>query len=511
MVQRIISIAILALPFIGKVSATNRYTTSSTSSAACVSTGVILSGQTACPASSVDASSTISDIASTSSVATIIPTTYPVEVSSVTGVFTTTSVPYPHTTSTIYGMNTRIDELGSVVTETVILSTTICPITATEGEATPSPSSVNIDSMTTIQSTIASTRSAASPIISSTSAEGVAVSSPLAAASSTLSLVASLSAITPAAGNTSSTVVILQTATVIPEAYTTQVSEAAYAWSTVTTEGTNTVIAVGSSPSVPASVSSAACIPSGGILLSGQTACPNTPTSSTDALSGETPGMAPSAAIPTIAVSREPETAVPTNTVISPAASSVSLSGETTSTSSAACVASGALLSGKTACLETPNKAVTSNAAISAQPSTTSVIDTPMQSTPATERINTPQPSSALAQSGTTTIPTILAPTYATTSFLTKPTSASIFNSTSFQTITPSSVSLSGTGILIDTATLGSTETFTFAMPSAYSPTGTSDSSAVTAYSYSDSGVSKVGVRGSLVVALSVMALVLVV
>ncbi|KAJ8067148.1 hypothetical protein OCU04_004518 [Sclerotinia nivalis] len=511
MIQRIISIAILALPFVGKVSAANKYTTSSTSSAACVSTGVILSGQTACPASFVDASSTISNITSTSSVATIIPTTYPVEVSSVAGVFTTTSIPYPHTTSTIYGINTRIGELGSVVTETVILSTTICPITATEGEATPSPSSVNINSMTAIQSTITSTTSAASPIISSTSAEGVAVSSPLAAASSTLSLVASLSAITPAVGNTSSTVVILQTATVIPEAYTTQVSETVYAWSTVTTEGTSTVIAFGSSSSVSASVSSAACIPSGGVLLSGQTACPDTLASSTDALSGETTGMAPSAVIPTVAVSSETEAAVPTTTVISPAVSSVSLSGETTSTSSAACVASGVLLSGETACPETPIKAVTSNAAISAQPSTTSVTDTPMQSIPATEEISTPQPSSALTQPGTTTSPTIFTPTYATTSFLTKPTSASIFNSTSFPTITPSSVSLSGTGILIDTATLDSTETFTFAMPSVYSPTGTSDSSAVTAYSFSDSGVSKVSARGSLVVALGVMAIVLVV
>lgn len=511
MIQRIISIAILALPFIGKVSATNTYTTSSTSSVACVSTGVILSGQAACPASSLDAFSTISNISSTSSVATIIPTTYPVEVPPVAGVFTTTTVPYPHSTSTIYGINTRIDELGSIVTETVILSTTICPITATEGEAIPSPSSISIDSITAIQSTITSTTSAASPIISSTSAEGVAVSSPLAAASSTLSLVASLSAITSVAVNTSSTVVILQTATVLPEAYTTQVSETVYAWSTVTTEGTSTVVAFDSSPSVSASVSSAACIPSGGVLLSGQTACPGTPDSSTDALSGETTSMVPPAAITTVAVFSETEPAVPTTTVISPAASSVSLSGETTSTSSVACVASGVLLSGETACPETPIKAVTSSAPVSAQPFTTSVTDIPVQSTPATEDVSTSQPSIALAQPVTTTGPTTFIPTYATTSFLTKPTSAPIFNSTSFPTITPSSVSLTGSGILIDTATLGSTETFTFALPSIYTPTGTSDSSAVTAYSFSDSGVSKVNARGSLVVALSVMVLVLVV
>ncbi|KAF7920702.1 hypothetical protein BELL_0273g00040 [Botrytis elliptica] len=547
---------------------------SSLSSAACVSTGALLSGQTACPESPVKASSTASIIASVSSVATIIPTTAPVEASStvnsiasvspvqessdptilpstssieqssVDGVLTTTSVPYPHTTSTIYGTNTRTDELGSVVTETVILSTTICPITAAEGEATPSPSSANVDSTTTIQSTITSVKSAAtiystvtlpgevssaiivatseiaqttvpaaqpssteitvasSPIISSTSVLGVAVSSPI-------------------VENTSSAVVVLQTATVIPEAYTTQVSEAAYAWSTVTTEGTSTVVPVGSSPSVPASaesdssvptasagassgettsVSSLACVPSGGALLSGQTACPETPAASTSALSGEITSIVSSVAIPTPAIS------------------------------SAACVASGALLSGETACPETPVKAVSSSVATSTQPSTTSVNNTPipsdasvvlstatvvpMQSAPApaatsAEGIAVPQSSSVVAQAGTTS-PIIFTPTYATTSFITKPTSASA-NATSTQTITSSSVSITGTGILIDTSTLGSIETFTFAMPSAYSATGTSDASAVTAYPYLDSGVSKVSVRGSIMAAMGAMALLLVV
>ncbi|KAF7898415.1 hypothetical protein EAF00_004861 [Botryotinia globosa] len=534
---------------------------SSLSSAACVSTGALLSGQTACPASPVEASSTASIIASVSSVATIIPTTAPVEASStasiltsvspvqesstatmlpstssieqssVAGILTTTSVPYPHTTSTIYGTNTRTDELGSVVTETVILSTTICPITAAEGEATPAPSSANVDSTTTIQSTITSVKSAAtiystvtlpgevsSAIIVATS--GIAQTTvPAAQPSSTEISVASslivnstsVAVSSPVVENTSSAVVVLQTATVIPEAYTTQVSGAAYAWSTVTTEGSSTIVPVGSSPSVLASaesdssvptassgassgeatsVSSPACVPSGGALLSGQTACPD----------------------------------------ISSAASSVSLSGETTSVSSAACVASGALLSGETACPETPVKAISSSAATSSQPSTTSVTNTPvpsdasvvlstatvvpMQSAPApaatsAEGISTPQSSSVVAQAGTTS-PIIFTPTYATTSFITKPSSASA-NATSTQTITSSSVSITGNGILIDTSTLGSTQTFTFAMPSAYSATGTSDASAVTAYPYLDSGVSKVSVRGSIMAAMGVMGLLLVV
>ncbi|TGO88463.1 hypothetical protein BPOR_0161g00170 [Botrytis porri] len=546
---------------------------SSLSSAACVSTGALISGQTACPVSSVEASSTTSIIASVPSVATIIPTAAPLETSStasiiasvspvqessavrivssassieqssVAGALTTGSVPYPHTTSTIYGTNTRTDEFGSVVTETIILSTTICPITAAEGEATPSPSSANVDSTTTIQSTITSVKSAATiystvtlpgevssainvatseiaqttvpaqpssteiavtsgPIISSTSVLGVAVSSPI-------------------AENTSSAVVVLQTATVIPEASTTQVSEAAYAWSTVTTEGTSTVVPVGLSPSVPAyaesdssvptasagansgettSVSSPACVPSGGALLSGQTACPETPATSTSTLSGEVTGIVSSVVIPTLTLS------------------------------SAACVASGALLSGEAACPDTPAKAVSSSVATSTQPSTTSVTNTPirsdasvilstatvvpMQSAPAqvatsAEGISTPQSSSVVAQAGTTS-PMIFTPTYATTSFITKPTSASA-NATSTQTITSSSVSITGTSILIDTSTLGSTETFIFAIPSVYSATGTSDASAVTAYPYLDSGVSKVSVRGCIMAAMGVMALLLVV
>ncbi|TEY61119.1 hypothetical protein BOTCAL_0174g00010 [Botryotinia calthae] len=446
---------------------------SSSSSAACVSTGALLSGQTACPASSVEASS--------------------VEQSSVAGVLTTASVPYPHTTSTIYGTNTRTDELGSVVTETVILSTTIFPITAAEGEATPSPSSANFDSTTTIQSTITSVKSAATiystvtlpgegssaiivatskiaqttaPAAQSSSTEIAVASSPIISSTSVLGVAVS----SPVLENTSSAIV-LETATVIPEAYTTQVSEPAYAWSTVTTEGTSTVVPVGSSPSVPASA--------------------------------------------------ESDSSVPT-------ASAGASSGETTSVSSAACVPSGgALLSGQTACPETPLKAVSSSAATS---STTSVTNTPiptdasvvlstatvipMQSAPApiatsAEGISTPQSSSVVAQAGTTS-PIIFTPTYATTSFVTKPTSAST-NSTSTQTITSSSVSITGTGILIDTSTLGSTETFTFAMPSIYSATGTSDASAVTAYPYLDSGVSKVSVRGSIMAAMGVMALLLVI
>ncbi|TGO28523.1 hypothetical protein BPAE_0026g00120 [Botrytis paeoniae] len=563
---------------------------SSLTSAACVSTDALLSGQTACPVSSVEASSTASIIASVSSVATIIPTTAPIETSSiasiiasvssvqesstatilpsassieqssVAGVLTTTSVPYPHTTSTIYGTNTRTDELGSVVTETVILSTTICPITAAEGEATPSPSSTNVDSTTTIQSTITSVKSAATiystvtlpgevssaiivatsetaqttfPAAQPSSTEIAVASSPVISSTSVLGVAVS----SPVVENTSSAVVVLQTATVIPEAYTTQVSEVAYAWSTVTTEGTSTVIPVGSSPSVPVSaesdssvptasagassgettsVSSPACVPSGGTLLSGQTACPETPATSTSVLSGEVTSIVSSVVIPSPAVS--------------PAASSVSLSGDTTSVSSAACVASGALLSGETACPEIPVKAVSSSVATSTQPSTTSVTNTPipsdapvvlstatvvpMQSAPApaatsAEGISTPQSSSVVAQSGTTS-PIIFTPTYATTSFITKPTSAS-GKATSTQTITSSSVSITGTGILIDTSTIGSTETFTFAMPSAYSATGTSDASAVTAYPYLDSGVSKVSVRESIMAAMGVMALLLVV
>ncbi|KAF7889742.1 uncharacterized protein EAF02_002157 [Botrytis sinoallii] len=526
---------------------------SSLSSAACVSTGALLSGQTACPESPVKASSTASIIASYClgiSCSEFLRCYHfnlqhlLLSKSSVDGVLTTTSVPYPNNHLYIYGTNTRTDELGSVVTETVILSTTICPITAAEGEATPSPSNANVDSTTTIQSTITSVKSAAtiystvtlpgevssaiivasseiaqitvpaaqpssteiavasSPIISSTSVSGVAFSSPI-------------------VENTSSAVVVLQTATVIPEAYTTQVSEAAYAWSTVTTEGTSTVVPVGSSPSIPASaesdssvptasagassgettsVSSPACVPAGGALLSGQTACPETPAASTSALSGEITSIVSSVAIPTPAIS------------------------------SAACVASGALLSGETACPETPVKAVSSSVATSTQPSTTSVNNTPipsdasvvlstatvvpMQSAPApaatsAEGIAVPQSSSVVAQAGTTS-PIIFTPTYATTSFITKPTSASA-NANSTQTITSSSVSITGTGILIDTSTLGSTETFIFAMPSAYSATGTSDASAVTAYPYLDSGVSKVSVRGSIMAAMGVMALLLVV
>ncbi|TGO50203.1 hypothetical protein BOTNAR_0402g00010 [Botryotinia narcissicola] len=560
---------------------------SSLSSAACVSTGALLSGQTACPASPVEASSTASIIASVSSVATIIPTTAPVEASStasiiasvspvqesstatmlpstssieqssVAGILITTSVPYPHTTSTIYGTNTRTDELGSVVTETVILSTTICPITAAEGEATPSPSSANVDSTTTIQSTFTSVKFAAtiystvtlpgevsSAVIVATS--GIAQTTvPAAQPSPTEISVASsliinstfVAVSSPVVENTSSAVVVLQTATVIPEAYTTQVSGAAYAWSTVTTEGSSTIVPVGSSPSVLASaesdssvptpsagassgettsVSAPACVPSGGALLSGQTACPGTPAASTSALSCEVTSIVSSVIIPTPAISS--------------AASSVSLSGETTSVSSAACVASGALLSGETACPEIPVKAVSSSAATSTQQSTTSVTSTPipsdasvvlstatvvpMQSAPAppatsAEGISTPQSSSVVAQAGTTS-PIIFTPTYSTTSFITKPTSSSA-NATSTQTITSSSVSITDTGILIDTSTLGSTETFTFAMPSAYSATGTSDASAVTAYPYLDSGVSKVSVRGSIMAAMGVMGLLLIV
>ncbi|KAF7954401.1 hypothetical protein EAE96_005523 [Botrytis aclada] len=524
---------------------------SSSSSASCISTGALLSGQTACPASPVEASSTADIVASVSSVATIIPSTAPVEASSipniiasvssvqgssaaiilpsassieqssVAGVLTTTSVPYPHTTSTIYGTNTRTDELGSVVTETIILSTTICPITAAEGEATPSPSSANIDSTTTIQSTITSVKSAAtiystvtlpgegsSAIIVATS-EIAQTTVPAAQSSSTDIAVASSSIVSsasvlgvavssPVVENTSSAVVVLQTATVIPEAYTTQVSGAAYAWSTVTTEGTSTVVPVDSSPSVPASAESDNSVATASAGAS--SACPETPAASTSAISGVATSIVSSGAIPTPALS------------------------------SAACVASGALHSGETACPETPIKAVSSSVATSTQPSTTSITNTPiptdasavlstatvvpMQSAPApaatsAEGISTPQSSSVVAQVGTTS-PIIFTPTYATTSFITKPTSAST-NATSTQTITSSSVSITGTGILIDTSTLGSTETFTFAMPSAYSATGTSDASAVTAYPYLDSGVSKVSVRGSIMAAMGVMALLVVV
>ncbi|QSZ36601.1 hypothetical protein DSL72_006481 [Monilinia vaccinii-corymbosi] len=123
MIQRLVFTATLALAFVFEVSATP-----------CVSTGVLLSGQTACPAS-------------------------PEETPYLAGVLPT-SIPHPHTTSTIYGTNTRTDELGSVVTETTILSTTICPFTATEGRATPSPSSGHFDSTTNTHMTTTGTKSA---------------------------------------------------------------------------------------------------------------------------------------------------------------------------------------------------------------------------------------------------------------------------------------------------------------------------------------------------------------
>ncbi|ESZ96632.1 glycoside hydrolase family 16 protein [Sclerotinia borealis F-4128] len=407
-----------------------------------VITETIILSTTICPITAAEGEA--------SSTAIISSSISSVQASSVASAMTTISVPHSHTTSTIYGTNTRTDEVGSVVTETIILSTTICPITAVEGEATPSPSSVNADSTTTIQSTLTSIQ------LASTIYSTVTLSGGASAASSTLSLVLSLSATTLA---------------------TTQISEAAYAWSTVTNEGASTVVDIGSSTAS---------------LIS----------------------------IPTVSVSSEIEGAIPSSTAIS----SISLSCETTSVSSAACVASGALVSGETASPESPAKAINTNTAISAQPSTASSADAPVvlstatvipmqsvavQATTTAEILSIPQPSSALAQPETA-IPIIFTPTYATTSFVTQPTSASTYNSTSSQTSTSSNVSVTGTGILIDTATLSSTETFTFAMPSVYSATGTSDSSAVTAYPLLESGVGRVNVRGSLIIAVGAIILGLV-
>ncbi|RAL65983.1 hypothetical protein DID88_005644 [Monilinia fructigena] len=393
--------------------------TGSSSASPCVSTGVLLSGQTACPEASVEEPSSTDVIASTSSVASIVRSASSVEASSLAGVLTS-SIPYPHTTSTIYGTNTRTDELGSIVTETIILSTTICPITATEGRATPSPSSRNVNLTTTTQTTTGSIKSAATLY-------------------STITL--SGEKTTLAAENTTSTVVILQTDTVIPEAYTSQVSVAAYTSSTTSTQEISTAIPIRSSPSVPASADSDGSVP----------------TSSTGANSGET-----------------------------------------TSISSAACVASGALVSGETACPELPIKAINTSIAISSQTFNTSISAikaptvlsmatvTPIQSTP------TPV---ATSVEGVIT----LSPAHSSNL---EPSTSTPTNSTSFQTTTSSTTSATATNIAIDTATQGHIETFTFAIPSAYSPTGTSDSSAVTGYSYVDSGVSRVRARGSLVIAM---------
>ncbi|KAG4033627.1 hypothetical protein MFRU_004g01310 [Monilinia fructicola] len=392
--------------------------TSSSSASPCVSTGVLLSGQTACPLASVDEPSSTNIIASTSSLAGVL----------------TSSIPHPHTTSTIYGTNTRTDELGSVVTETIILSTTICPYTAAEGKATPLPSSGNLNLTTATQNTTTSIKSAAT-LYSTVTLSGEKT--------------------TLAAESTSGSVVILQTATVLPEAYTSQTSVAAHTSSTTSTKETSTSVPISSSLSVPASADSDSSVP----------------TSSTGANSGET-----------------------------------------TSISSAACVASGALGPSETACPETPIKAISPSIAISSQTSNTSIsateAPTVLSMATSAEGVSTFQSSTA-PQPGTVT-PIISTPVYATTSFLTNPTSTPT-NSISSQTITSSATSVSGTNILIDTATQGHIETFTFALPSAYSPTGTSDASAVTGYPYLDSGVSRVGARRGLVIALGMMGLGLVI
>lgn len=591
MIQRIVSTATLALAFISEVSAIEK---SSSFPLPCVSTGVLLSGQTACTTSPIEQSSTTSIIASVSSIASVIPTSSPVEVSSTTNIIvsvpstqvsiasiaptestldatpvasiipivssvetssaasilTTTPIPYPHSTSTIYGTNTRTDELGSIVTETVILSTTICPITATEAEATPSPSSGTVDLTTTIQSTITSVQSAAAiystvtfsnvstaiiiaasevplttlPAAESSSTEIVVASStPVSVAYSTSNLVPSFWAITPL--NNSSAVIVLETATFTPEASTNPVSETAYTWSTTTTEGASTVIPIGSSSSLPASVESVSSVPStsaggssgettsvssapcvaSGALISGQTACPE-PSASSVIFSNHTTSSASSITIANTAISSETEVVIPSSTPIS----SVSFSGETTTVSSAACVFSGALLSGQTACPDSPIKAVSSSAAISALPSIESsseasiILSTatviPMQSAPGPKATSTEEPSGI-------TSPIAFTPIYPSTSFITKPTSTSM-NSSSSQTFTSSVTSETATRILIDTSSIqGVIHTFTFAMPSPFSATGTSDVSGVTAYPNVESGASKVSVRGSVVIAIGVMTL----
>ncbi|KAA8569305.1 hypothetical protein EYC84_000962 [Monilinia fructicola] len=293
--------------------------------------------------------------------------------------FHTLTPPQPFTEQTRALMSSDL-----LWTETIILSTTICPYTAAEGKATPLPSSGNLNLTTATQNTTTSIKSA--PTLYST-------------------VTLSGEKTTLAAESTSGSVVILQTATVLPEAYTSQTSVAAHTSSTTSTKETSTSVPISSSLSVPASADSDSSVP----------------TSSTGANSGET-------------------------TILSMATSA--------------------------------------------------------------EGVSTFQSSNS-TQPGTVT-PIISTPVYATTSFLTNPTSTPA-NSISSQTITSSATSVSGTNILIDTATQGHIETFTFALPSAYSPTGTSDASAVTGYPYLDSGVSRVGARRGLVIALGMMGLGLVI
>ncbi|KAM3075128.1 hypothetical protein ACMFMG_007415 [Clarireedia jacksonii] len=362
-------------------------------------------------------------------------------------------VPVSHTTSTIYGTNTRTvstcsaaaticDELGSVVTETIILSTTICPITATEAQAMTTQPAVSsgVQLTTTIHQTVTVTNTKLASTIYRTitvsgedstatiiPGETLLVGSP----ASSLSLVASLTqaASTPEDTATSSDAALLQTATVIPVAIVTSTPEAAYIWSTATSVGTSTAIS--------------------------------------------NPVSSPVGAI---------------------AQASSDLSGETVNPTGASSSAV-YLLSGQTTAEAAPYPASST--------AESSIISAPTLATSSAQGISIPESSAPAAISSTLE----LSSTIQATSFITRPASsqvtsgmsvistASPVKSTTASTPTLASdvVSTTGAGILAET---GYTETFTFAMPSAYSATGTSDSgAAVTAYPYMTSDARKFSAR----------------
>ncbi|PQE04731.1 hypothetical protein CJF30_00004530 [Rutstroemia sp. NJR-2017a BBW] len=443
----------------------------------------LISGETTEAASQ----STSSPVYLVSGQTTEVPTESSATLSSLVPAETSTQaavVPVSHTTSTIYGTNTRTisscsaaaticDELGSVVTETVILSTTICPITATETPATETPAvetlpaaSSGVQLTTTIHQFVTSTKLASTMYRTitvsgegstttilpeeTTQATSVVPDTIVGSPASSLSLVASLTQAvsTPEVTPSSSDVVILQTATVIPVAMTTSTAEGAYIWSTATSEGTSTAI---SNP-LPSPIGAIAQASS---EISGEIVNPTSASSSPlYLLSGQTTAQA----------------APP----VSSAAESSTLSAQGQETASA--IYSTATL--------IPTPAAATSATSSAQGISISI---PQSSLPAT--------------------------TAQATSFITLPTSSqtiSSSNSTSSiptPTLASGIASTTGTGILAET---GSTETFTFAMPSAYSATGTSDSAtSVTAYPYVNSGVGKVSVSARTGMVVSVAAVLL--
>ncbi|PQE28297.1 hypothetical protein CJF32_00010550 [Rutstroemia sp. NJR-2017a WRK4] len=445
----------------------------------------LISGET----TEVASQSTSSPVYLVSGQTTEVPTESSATLSSLVPAETSTEaavVPVSHTTSTIYGTNTRTisscsaaaticDELGSVVTETVILSTTICPITATETPATQTPAtqtpaletqpaaSSGVQLTTTIHQVVTSTKLASTIYRTITvSGEGstttilpeetpqatVIPDTIVGSPASSLSLVASLTqaASTPEVTPSSSDVVILQTATVIPVAMTTSTAEGAYIWSTATSEGTSTAISNPLSSPIGAIAQASSDV-------SGETVNPTGASSSPlYLLSGQTTAQA-----------------APVASAAESSTSSISAQGQ-----------------------ETPSPIY----------STATLIPTPAAASSSAQGISISIPQSSLP-----------ATTTQATSFMTLPTSSqtiSSSNSTSSiptPTLASGITSTTGTGILAET---GSTETFTFAMPSAYSATGTSDSAtSVTAYPYVNSGVGKVSVSARTGMVVSVAAVLL--